>query len=297
MIENTSLTRVRMLNFYQIMDNVITYLNQEDLETLKLKDPVKAFTDKFNDFDKLIQPMRSSGLAKDLIDLDHQRDKAIGHLATHLRLFSEHPEADKAKAAKELLQIYRKYGDKPQNKPNREETALIKNLLQDLDPADIKAKLTLIGADKWVSVLKEANEAFSATYGRQVKHESSLDPGAVKEKRAVVYDEFKKLTNVINALATLGGEAAYKSIIDMINTEMKKAVLAERPETKKPSDPSKPTDPKTPKEPKTPDQPKEPKQPETPQPPQPPKPGGEKPKDPKKPGGDNGNPDIHLPEE
>ena len=292
MIENTSLTRVRMLNFYQIMDNVITYLNQEDLETLKLKDPVKAFTDKFNDFDKLIQPMRSSGLAKDLIDLDHQRDKALGHLSTHLRLFSDHPEADKAKAAKELLQIYRKYGDKPQNKPNREETALIKNLLQDLDPADIKAKLTLIGADKWVSVLKEANEAFSAMYGRQVKHESSLDPGAVKEKRAVVYDEFKKLTNVINALVTLGGEAAYKSIIDMINTEMKKAILAERPETKKPSDPSKPADPKQPKQPKTPDQPKDPKQPETPQPP---KPGGEKPKDPKKP--DDGNPDITLPEE
>ena len=297
MIENTSLTRVRMLNFYQIMDNVITYLNQEDLETLKLKDPVKAFTDKFNDFDKLIQPMRSSGLAKDLIDLDHQRDKALGHLATHLRLFSDHPEADKAKAAKELLQIYRKYGDKPQNKPNREETALIKNLLQDLDPADIKAKLTLIGADKWVGVLKEANEAFSAMYGRQVKHESSLDPGAVKEKRAAVYDEFKKLTNVINALATLGGEAAYKSIIDMINTEMKKAILAERPETKKPSDPTDPKAPKQPKDPKTPDQPKEPKQPE--------KPGGgageqpkkpdEKPKDPKKP--DDGNPDITLPEE
>ncbi|RKW65193.1 MAG: hypothetical protein D8B51_06355, partial [Tannerella sp.] len=272
MIENTSLTRVRMLNFYQIMDNVITYLNQEDLETLKLKDPVKAFTDKFNDFDKLIQPMRSSGLAKDLIDLDHQRDKAIGHLATHLRLFSDHPEADKAKAAKELLQIYRKYGDKPQNKPNREETALIKNLLQDFEPADIKAKLALIGADKWVSVLKEANDAFSVMYGRQVKHESMLDPGAVKEKRDAVYDEFKKLTNVINALATLGGEAAYKSIIDMINTEMKKAILAERPETKKPSDPSKPKDPKPPKDPKTPDQPK----------------------DPKKPGGD-GNPDITLP--
>ena len=298
MIDNTNLTRVRMLNFYQIMDNVITYLNQEDLETLKLKDPVKVFTDKFNDFDKLIQPMRSSGLSKDLYELDDRRDRAMGRLSTHLRLFSDYPEADKAKAAKELLQIYRKYGSLPQNKPNREETALIKNLLQDLDPADIKAKLTLIGADKWVGVLKEANEAFSAMYGRQVKHESSLDPGAVKEKRAAVYDEFKKLTNVINALATLGGEAAYKSIIDMINTEMKKAILAERPETKKPSDPTDPKAPKQPKDPKTPDQPKDPKQPETPgggageQPKKP----DEKPKDPKKPG-DDGNPDITLPEE
>ena len=298
MIENTSLTRVRMLNFYQIMDNVITYLNQEDLETLKLKDPVKVFTDKFNDFDKLIQPMRSSGLSKDLYELDDRRDRAMGRLSTHLRLFSDYPEADKAKAAKELLQIYRKYGSLPQNKPNREETALIKNLLQDFEPADIKAKLALIGADKWVSVLKEANDAFSAMYGRQVKHESMLDPGAVKEKRDAVYDEFKKLTNVINALATLGGEAAYKSIIDMINTEMKKAILAERPETKKPSDHTDPKAPKQPKDPKTPDQPKDPKQPE--------KPGGgageqpkkpdEKPKDPKKPGGD-GNPDITLPEE
>ena len=298
MIDNTNLTRVRMLNFYQIMDNVITYLNQEDLETLKLKDPVKVFTDKFNDFDKLIQPMRSSGLSKDLYELDDRRDRAMGRLSTHLRLFSDYPEADKAKAAKELLQIYRKYGSLPQNKPNREETALIKNLLQDFEPADIKAKLALIGADKWVSVLKEANDAFSVMYGRQVKHESMLDPGAVKEKRDAVYDEFKKLTNVINALATLGGEAAYKSIIDMINTEMKKAILAERPETKKPSDPTDPKAPKQPKDPKTPDQPKDPKQPETPgggageQPKKP----DEKPKDPKKPGGD-GNPDITLPEE
>ena len=61
-----------------------------------------------------------------------------------------------------------------------------------------------------------------------------------------------------------------------------------------PKQPKTPKEPKQPKEPKTPEQPKEPKQPENPQPP---KPGGEKPKDPKKPGGDNGNPDIHLPEE
>ena len=63
MIENTNLARVRMMNFYQAMDDIITYLNKEDLETLKLKDPVKAFSDNFHDFDKIIQPMRESGLA------------------------------------------------------------------------------------------------------------------------------------------------------------------------------------------------------------------------------------------
>jgi len=106
MIEKTNLARVRMMNFYQAMDDVITYLNKEDLETLKLKDPVKAFSDKFSDFDKIIQPMRESGLAKSLLELDNRRDKALGLLSTHLRLFSDYPEADKAKAAQELLLIY-----------------------------------------------------------------------------------------------------------------------------------------------------------------------------------------------
>ena len=293
MIENTNLARVRMMNFYQIMDDVITYLNKEDLETLKLKDPVKAFSDKFDDFDKIIQPMRESGLAKSLLELDNRRDKALGWLSTHLRLFSNYPEADKAKAAQELLLIYRKYGDRPQRRPHREETAVIKNLLQDLDPADVKAKLTLIGADKWVSVIKEANDAFGATYAQQVKHESGLDPGVVKEKRDAVYEEFKKLTNIINALATLGGEAAYKSIIDMINTEMKKAVLAERPGTKKKD----PKDPKQPKDPKEPKQPKDPKP--TPDPKPKPQPDPKPTPDPKpnpKPGDDDGD-DVYIPKD
>ena len=57
---------------------------------------------------------------------------------------------------------------------------------------------------------------------------------------------------------------------------------------KQPKDPKTPKDPKQPKhpaDPKQPDQPKDPKKPETPQPPQPPK------------AGDDGDPDIHLPEE
>ena len=112
-------------------------------------------------------------------------------------------------------------------------------------------------------------------YGRQVKHESMLDPGAVKEKRDAVYDEFKKLTNIINALATLGGEAAYKSIIDMINTEIKKAVLAERPETKK-KDPKPTPDPK-------------------PQPQPDPKPTPD-PKPNPKPGDDDGD-DVYIPKD
>ena len=68
-----------------------------------------------------------------------------------------------------------------------------------------------------------------------------------------------------------------KVVIDIKGNQ--RQILASR----KPNDPNAPKKPKTPKEPK---QPKDPKKPENPQPPQPPKPGG-----------NDGDPDIHLPEE
>ena len=89
-----------------------------------------------------------------------------------------------------------------------------------------------------------------------------------------------------------------KVVIDIKGNQRK--ILASR----KPKDPNAPKQPKTPKEPKQPKDPKTPEQPKDPKKPE--KPGGgageqpkkpdEKPKDPKKPG-DDGNPDITLPEE
>ena len=121
--------------------------------------------------------------------------------------------------------------------------------------------------------------------------------GQTKEKRIALDGEYRRLAHTINALATLGGEAPYKRLMSSINADIQQALLAERPETKK-------KEPKEPKEPKTPKDPKEPKQPDTPKDPKDPKqpeqPGGEQPKKPDekpKPGGDDGDPDIHLPEE
>ena len=298
MIETTNLAKIRMLNFYQAMEDVQKFLNQEDLETLKLKEPAKAFGDKFAAFDSAIQPLRQSGLSKSLLELDSQRDRALSRIATHFRLFSDYPDGTKAAAAQQLARILKKYDSRPGSKPLREETALITNLLQDFDAAEAKAALTLLGADKWVEILKDANTKFNAPYGQLVQHDAAIEQGATKAKRIALYEEFRRLSNIINALATLNGEAAYKRLIDNINTEVKKAILAERPDMKKKTPDDKPKAPKDPKQPEGPKKPEEPKKPEDPKKPNDPKkPGEEKPEDPKKPKPDDGDDDIHLPEE
>ena len=300
MILYFNLTKLRLMNFYQVMTNVQLFLSQEDLETLKLKDAAKVFDEKYKAFDAAVQPMRGDVDTKELNKLDERRDKALIGLYGHVRVFTGFPEEAKATAAQQLQAILLKYDKAPQTKPLREETAIVSNVVSDLEVADAKAKLTLIGADKWLDELKDANKKFEAAYNARTQRNMDL-VGQTKEKRIALDGEYRHLAHTINALATLGGEAPYKRLMSSINADIQQALLAERPETKK-------KEPKEPKEPKTPKDPKEPKQPDTPKnpkdPKQPEQPGGgsgeqpkqpEKPKDPKKP--DDGNPDIKLPEE
>lgn len=299
MILYFNLTKLRLMNFYQVMTNVQLFLSQEDLETLKLKDAAKVFDEKYKAFDAAVQPMRGDVDTKELNKLDERRDKALMGLYGHVRVFTGFPEEAKATAAQQLQAILLKYDKAPQTKPLREETAIVSNVVSDLEVADAKAKLTLIGAEKWLDELKEANKKFEAAYNARTQRNMDL-VGQTKEKRIALDDEYRRLAHTINALATLGGEAPYKRLMSSINADIQQALLAERPETKKkePKEPKEPKLPKEPKEPKQPKDPKEPKQPDTPKnpkdPKQPEKPG-EKPKDPKKP--DDGNPDIKLPEE
>ena len=306
MILYFNLTKLRLMNFYQVMTNVQLFLSQEDLETLKLKDAAKIFDEKYKAFDAAVQPMRGDVDTKELNKLDERRDKALIGLYGHVRVFTGFPEEAKATAAQQLQAILLKYDKAPQTKPLREETAIVSNVVSDLEVADAKAKLTLIGADKWLDELKDANKKFEAAYNARTQRNMDL-VGQTKEKRIALDGEYRRLTHTINALATLGGEAPYKRLMSSINADIQQALLAERPETKK-KEPKDPKEPKQPKEPKTPKDPKEPKQPDTPKDPKDPKkpeqPGGgsgeqpkqpEKPKDPKKP--DDGNPDIKLPEE
>ena len=287
MILYFNLTKLRLMNFYQVMTNVQLFLSQEDLETLKLKDAAKVFDEKYKAFDAAVQPMRGDVDTKELNKLDERRDKALIGLYGHVRVFTGFPEEAKATAAQQLQAILLKYDKAPQTKPLREETAIVSNVVSDLEVADAKAKLTLIGAEKWLDELKEANKKFEAAYNARTQRNMDL-VGQTKEKRIALDDEYRRLAHTINALATLGGEAPYKRLMSSINADIQQALLAERPETKK----KEPKDPKEPKQPDTPKNPKDPKKPE--------QPGGEQPKKPDekpKPGGDDGDPDIHLPEE
>ena len=260
------------------------------------------------DIDKereVVRETKASEETEALAEKDAKRDEIITSLFQEIRLADKSLIEARHTAGHRLRLVVDTYkGLQTENKI--EETGHITGLLNDLDKPAAAADLATLGLTPLVQKLRTYNNEFIALQDSRLKAGAStnLPPTAqVRAKNdATATEIFRHIEAAYITTATDEDRKMIGELIDRINKVLQtvkttyRQSLAQRKSTKDPNAPKKPKEPKEPKQPKdpkTPDQPKDPKQPENPQPP---KPGGEKPKDPKKPG-DDGNPDITLPEE
>lgn len=108
--------------------------------------------------------MKEKASSADRQELDRTRDKLITGLFLCLQSDSCYPYADdqKAELAEKLLELDKKYGLKIKRIPMGEETATIDNLLSELNTIGAKA-LEQSGANRWINLLKKANEEFKTS--------------------------------------------------------------------------------------------------------------------------------------
>lgn len=264
--------------------------------TVGLKEAANKFTTAVDEFDKVLEPARSLPSTKEATQKDEDRDKAWNAFRRIAKATKGHPNKEIADFAVKTEEIFLRYGDMLPL-AQQEETARIDNLVQDLKALDT-TKMTQAGFTPFLTDLEQKQTAYVTISDTQSSEHGHRMVGVIKQKRAEADAAYRRLVETVNALIVVNGETAYKEFVLDLNgrIDQNKTMLANRrtvaEKKKKPADPKAPKEPKTPKEPKqpkdpkTPEQPKDPKKPETPQPPQPPKPGG-----------DDGDPDIHLPEE
>ena len=245
-----------------------------------------------------------------IIEKDKKRDEVITSIFQEVRLADKSLIEARHTAGHRLRLVVDTYkGLQTENKI--EETGHITGLLNDLDKPAAAADLATLGLTPLVQKLRTYNNEFIALQDSRLKAGAStnLPPTAqVRAKNdATATEIFRHIEAAYLATTSDEDRKTISELIDQLNqalrdvkTTHRQSLAQKKPkepkvpdQPKEPKQPKTPKEPKQPKDPKTPDKPKDPKLPETPQPP---KPGGEKPKDPKKPG-DDGNPDITLPEE
>ena len=89
MIKKYSLDKARVMEFYQAMSNVKTFLAKENLQTLQLEKVAKTFNEKFTAFDEALTPVRKSDLTQKIQELDTQRDNLLSGFSAHLKACRE----------------------------------------------------------------------------------------------------------------------------------------------------------------------------------------------------------------
>ena len=271
------------------------------VDQTKLKIPVtvmNAWDTTIGAQTKLVEQSAVSERTAKMLALDNERDNlldGIFHVVSGLKYSPTEATREAALRLEAKLKPYTNL----RSRPFEMESVGIRGLEDDMKTktADIAA----VGLTDVLTRLHTVNEEYEKLRtDRRIQTSDEKLPTAQQTDAA--YDVVCQYIQSAYLTATADEDKAMiEQLVDRMNKVVidikgnQRQILASR----KPKDPNAPKKPKTPKEPKqpkdpkTPEQPKDPKQPETPQPP---KPGGEKPKDPKKPG-DDGNPDITLPEE
>ena len=241
---------------------------------------------------------------------DGERDGLLTYIMGTIRNAQFLPDKDIVEAAIRIAAVVKPYNGM-QNEGFDRETADIRGLVADLKKTENAADIAKLGLTPMLTKLETTNQEFDDLYTKRMTSDTGAKlplSSKIRPETDAIYDRVILILqwNYLNGATPIDPEVIATlaenlcKLADRIDADYNRSLAQKRVAAKKkPKDPKTPDQPKTPKEPKqpkdpkTPDQPKDPKQTETPQPP---KPGGEKPKDPKKPG-DDGNPDITLPEE
>ena len=239
---------------------------------------------------ELNREAQADALTAELVKADTARDRAVQYLFATVRAARLSPDEAVQKAAAALMPTVSVYSGAPTEAADRE-TALISGLVVDLKKAELTAHLTTLHLADLPAKLEALNKAFSdlATKRSDGRAATRLPlASAVRPRTDAAYE---RILFTLRSNYLFGSTPIEKPELD---AAWKQSMAQKKRTPRKPSGPKLPKEPKQPKDPKQPEQPKDPKKPGTGP--------GEKPKqpDPKpnpQPGGDDGDPDIHLPEE
>ena len=205
MIQRSNLKIIRLMEFSQVMANVKTFLEKENLEELGLSQLKYEFDEKFRALEEAVKPLRKSEHTHKIKELDNKRDIYLMGFISHCKVFINFPEKEKADAAKKLAIVN-------------------ENLIKDVTMSDFFEAVKLIGAEKWIEYLRIANENLASLHTDRTQEQGAIKVGKSKEARVQMQDVFTKLVTAINGLSLVKVENKFTSLINSINEEVKRVL-------------------------------------------------------------------------
>lgn len=180
--------------------NVLAILTEEKAAKLGIAPQRKAYATLFDREDIAFRQSAKLKLTNEIEEKDKVRDGLLAYINSLVNTNLACPLADKRKAAEEISFVLNTYADAGR-KPLRENTALVHNLVGDLQKEACAPYLATLGLTELVQQLKEANDDFLATFNSRADDRFVRDSAdKMKEIRPQVDEAYRTVTAAINAL-------------------------------------------------------------------------------------------------
>lgn len=236
MINAISLRLLRNAEFLQFLDFIIKTVENNDPATLKVDAELLVLKNLYEQLDALFKLPQDNLLSKDLLDLDHKRDRAVIGILQTVSANLNYFEQDKVDAAQLLDRNMRNYGVQIYSMNYQAESSTITSMIRDweIEPT-LKNAIILLGLSDWKEELKNKNNDFITLYSNRNQEYGAETTDRIKDKRLEANSAYYNLAQLINAHATIDNTSAYQKVMGEINAliESYNTLLASRKGKKK----------------------------------------------------------------
>jgi hypothetical protein len=223
MFSSINLTYLRHNEFIQFITNLAGIINGNDLEALKLKPESDDLIALLATITALYKPNLGSQITKLLEGDDERRDRAFVGIQTLIEAYTNHYDEATKESALALTLSLKKFGTRITKQNYQAETATITAITEEWKrEQNLIASLSKLSLDEWVGELVAANTQFDTHYMDRVKEDAAAPDVKLIALRKEAIQSYRRLTNRIQAFATIGEVPVYAAIINECNSLIEK---------------------------------------------------------------------------
>ena len=214
-INEFSLARLRNEEHFQFHTSFRDLVVTTKATILKIEALFTVYQPQLTSELESLDVVRKNSISDDLIVADTERDNVFRGMCDAVKSGLNHYDANVQAAAKRLQILLDTYGNLAAKNYDAE-TGGIVSLLNDLNSGYV-ADARALALEGWINELGAKNKAYDDLKNNRYSTEASKTILRMKEERVKTDNIYRQITERINALIIVEGEAVYAGFVNELN--------------------------------------------------------------------------------
>jgi len=222
MITAIDLIKLRNAEYIQFIKGFLAIILSNGPAALNVQLQYDAVAAMLATLEAIFITEQGSAITADVSTLDTRRDRAITGFTMSINALTYHFNPNTAKHAEDLKKLLEKYGSGIARENYQAETAIIDNLVADLNnKPEMAAAINSLQLADWMKEMDAANKAFDAAYMQRTQQVGAASKDTLFAKRLETNNAYYKLRDFIDSYFTINeGAAPYGKTTNELNAHI-----------------------------------------------------------------------------